>query len=175
MLNIHVFHLFYSWWLQVRTLFVSGLPMDAKPRELYLLFRAYEGYEGSLLKVTSKNGKTASVSLFLRYKYFIFYARIFINHCICFVIYFLQIHIYHSPSDLWHSTHEQALKQLSKIYRWAKLKDNHQNTSKILLEIETRILSTFIYDEFNLDKHREKKIISLIFLLLYLTVPWSAL
>jgi hypothetical protein len=43
-------------------LFVSGLPMDAKPRELYLLFRAYDGYEGSLLKVTSKNGKTASVS-----------------------------------------------------------------------------------------------------------------
>ena len=28
--------------LQVRTLFVSGLPMDTKPRELYLLFRAYE-------------------------------------------------------------------------------------------------------------------------------------
>ncbi|XP_050578827.1 protein couch potato-like isoform X5 [Bombus affinis] len=27
---------------EVRTLFVSGLPMDAKPRELYLLFRAYE-------------------------------------------------------------------------------------------------------------------------------------
>ncbi|TGZ52397.1 hypothetical protein DBV15_10684 [Temnothorax longispinosus] len=26
----------------VRTLFVSGLPMDTKPRELYLLFRAYE-------------------------------------------------------------------------------------------------------------------------------------
>nr|CAD7255795.1 unnamed protein product [Timema shepardi] len=46
--------------MTVRTLFVSGLPMDAKPRELYLLFRAYEGYEGSLLKVTSKNGKTAS-------------------------------------------------------------------------------------------------------------------
>ncbi|KAG8189009.1 hypothetical protein JTE90_014524 [Oedothorax gibbosus] len=46
--------------LQVRTLFVSGLPMDAKPRELYLLFRAYKGYEGSLLKVTSKNGKTSS-------------------------------------------------------------------------------------------------------------------
>merc|ERR1712029_620607 len=45
---------------EVRTLFVSGLPMDAKPIELYLLFRAYEGYEGSLLKVTSKNGKTAS-------------------------------------------------------------------------------------------------------------------
>lgn len=45
---------------EVRTLFVSGLPMDTKPRELYLLFRAYEGYEGSLLKVTSKAGKTSS-------------------------------------------------------------------------------------------------------------------
>lgn len=45
---------------EVCTLFVSGLPMDTKPRELYLLFRSYEGYEGSLLKVTSKNGKTAS-------------------------------------------------------------------------------------------------------------------
>ncbi|XP_062605423.1 U1 small nuclear ribonucleoprotein A-like isoform X7 [Saccostrea cucullata] len=46
--------------VQVRTLFVSGLPMDAKPRELYLLFRAYKGYEGSLLKVTNKNGKNTS-------------------------------------------------------------------------------------------------------------------
>jgi len=45
---------------KVRTLFVSGLPMDAKPRELYLLFRAYKGYEGSLLKVTNKNGKNLS-------------------------------------------------------------------------------------------------------------------
>lgn len=45
---------------QVRTLFVSGLPMDAKPRELYLLFRAYKGYENSLLKVTSKDGKSSS-------------------------------------------------------------------------------------------------------------------
>lgn len=36
--------------------------MDAKPRELYLLFRAYDGYENSQLKVTSKNGKTTSVS-----------------------------------------------------------------------------------------------------------------
>lgn len=32
----------FSFIFQVRTLFVSGLPMDAKPRELYLLFRAYE-------------------------------------------------------------------------------------------------------------------------------------
>ncbi|CAD5126286.1 DgyrCDS14442 [Dimorphilus gyrociliatus] len=45
---------------EVRTLFVSGLPMDAKPRELYLLFRSYKGYEGSLLKVTGKNGKNTS-------------------------------------------------------------------------------------------------------------------
>lgn len=45
-----LFSLFMFWFLmffsslqpQVRTLFVSGLPMDAKPRELYLLFRAYE-------------------------------------------------------------------------------------------------------------------------------------
>ncbi|CAF3581150.1 unnamed protein product [Adineta steineri] len=44
----------------VRTLFVSGLPMDAKPRELYLLFRGFKGYEGSLLKVTNKNGKNLS-------------------------------------------------------------------------------------------------------------------
>lgn len=44
----------------VRTLFVSGLPMDAKPRELYLLFRAYSGYESSLLKMTAKNGKLTS-------------------------------------------------------------------------------------------------------------------
>lgn len=49
----------------MRTLFVSGLPMDAKPRELYLLFRAYDGYENSQLKVTSKNGKTTSVNTFL--------------------------------------------------------------------------------------------------------------
>ena len=47
----------------MRTLFVSGLPLDAKPRELYLLFRAYTGYESSLLKVTQKNGKTSSVSI----------------------------------------------------------------------------------------------------------------
>ncbi|XP_072632428.1 RNA-binding protein with multiple splicing isoform X29 [Canis lupus baileyi] len=41
-------------WDQVRTLFVSGLPLDIKPRELYLLFRPFKGYEGSLIKLTSK-------------------------------------------------------------------------------------------------------------------------
>jgi hypothetical protein len=45
---------------QVRTLFVSGLPVDTKPRELYLLFRAYPGYENSLLKMTNKNGKVGA-------------------------------------------------------------------------------------------------------------------
>ncbi|XP_030286709.1 RNA-binding protein with multiple splicing isoform X2 [Sparus aurata] len=39
---------------EVRTLFVSGLPLDIKPRELYLLFRPFKGYEGSLIKLTSK-------------------------------------------------------------------------------------------------------------------------
>ncbi|XP_019742481.1 RNA-binding protein, mRNA-processing factor 2a isoform X1 [Hippocampus comes] len=39
---------------EVRTLFVSGLPVDIKPRELYLLFRPFKGYEGSLIKLTSK-------------------------------------------------------------------------------------------------------------------------
>uniref|UniRef100_UPI00358E26E0 RNA-binding protein with multiple splicing 2-like n=1 Tax=Myxine glutinosa TaxID=7769 RepID=UPI00358E26E0 len=39
---------------EVRTLFISGLPMDIKPRELYLLFRPFKGYEGSLIKLTSK-------------------------------------------------------------------------------------------------------------------------
>uniref|UniRef100_A0A452U8X3 RNA binding protein, mRNA processing factor 2 n=1 Tax=Ursus maritimus TaxID=29073 RepID=A0A452U8X3_URSMA len=39
---------------KVRTLFVSGLPVDIKPRELYLLFRPFKGYEGSLIKLTSR-------------------------------------------------------------------------------------------------------------------------
>lgn len=44
----------------VRTIFVSGLPMDAKQRELYLLFRSYKGYESSQIKFGGKNGKAAS-------------------------------------------------------------------------------------------------------------------
>ncbi|TGZ61608.1 hypothetical protein CRM22_007910 [Opisthorchis felineus] len=42
---------------QVRTVFVSGLPLDAKPRELYLLFRGFKGYQSSTLKPAGKNGK----------------------------------------------------------------------------------------------------------------------
>ncbi|XP_055259106.1 RNA-binding protein with multiple splicing 2-like [Moschus berezovskii] len=38
----------------VQTLFVSGLPVDIKPRELYLLFRPFKEYEGSLIKLTSR-------------------------------------------------------------------------------------------------------------------------
>ncbi|XP_055344454.1 uncharacterized protein LOC129592439 [Paramacrobiotus metropolitanus] len=45
---------------EVRTLFISGLPMDVKGRELYLLFRGYEGYENSMLKATGKIGKSVS-------------------------------------------------------------------------------------------------------------------
>ncbi len=32
----------FAFCLQVRTLFVSGLPVDIKPRELYLLFRPFK-------------------------------------------------------------------------------------------------------------------------------------
>ncbi|CAK8682373.1 unnamed protein product [Clavelina lepadiformis] len=42
---------------EVRTLFVSGLPADAKKRELYLLFRSFSGYEGSIIRTTAKPGK----------------------------------------------------------------------------------------------------------------------
>ena len=38
---------------QVRTLFVSGLPMDAKPRELYLLFRSYKVCVSLVHKLTT--------------------------------------------------------------------------------------------------------------------------
>ncbi|XP_057186242.1 RNA-binding protein, mRNA-processing factor 2a isoform X1 [Triplophysa rosa] len=46
---------------EVRTLFVSGLPVDIKPRELYLLFRPFKGYEGSLIKLTSKQSVFLSI------------------------------------------------------------------------------------------------------------------
>ncbi|KAI5934340.1 RNA-binding protein with multiple splicing [Manis javanica] len=39
---------------KVRTLFVSDLPLDVKPRELCLLFRPFKGYKGSLIKLISK-------------------------------------------------------------------------------------------------------------------------
>ncbi|XP_065841772.1 RNA-binding protein with multiple splicing 2-like isoform X2 [Oscarella lobularis] len=39
---------------EVRTLFVSGLPPDVRPRELYLLFRPYKDYEGSQIRWATK-------------------------------------------------------------------------------------------------------------------------
>lgn len=48
--------------IKVRTLFVSGLPLDIKARELYLLFRSCNGYESSQLK-SSTSGKNSSNSL----------------------------------------------------------------------------------------------------------------
>ncbi|CAK9290920.1 unnamed protein product [Gordionus sp. m RMFG-2023] len=42
--------------------------MDAKPRELYLLFRNFKGYENSLLKVTNKLGKNLSPVGFITFK-----------------------------------------------------------------------------------------------------------
>uniref|UniRef100_A0ACB8E462 RNA-binding protein with multiple splicing 2 n=1 Tax=Sphaerodactylus townsendi TaxID=933632 RepID=A0ACB8E462_9SAUR len=56
-LFLHLIFLTSRWtgkFSKVRTLFVSGLPVDIKPRELYLLFRPFKGYEGSLIKLTSK-------------------------------------------------------------------------------------------------------------------------
>ncbi|KAL3119810.1 hypothetical protein niasHT_002150 [Heterodera trifolii] len=45
----------------VRTLFVSGLPVDVKERELYLLFRACAGYESCKLKADPSPGKNGTV------------------------------------------------------------------------------------------------------------------
>ena len=66
--KIHEFVLSPRWALngvfvytQVRTLFVSGLPMDVRPREIYLLFRTYNGYAGSSLKLMAKHGKIPQV------------------------------------------------------------------------------------------------------------------
>jgi len=52
---------------EVRTLFVSGLPMDVKQREIYLMFRSFPGYQGSLLKVTGKEGKKTSPVAFVTF------------------------------------------------------------------------------------------------------------
>uniref|UniRef100_A0A8B9XLJ5 RRM domain-containing protein n=1 Tax=Bos mutus grunniens TaxID=30521 RepID=A0A8B9XLJ5_BOSMU len=39
---------------EVRTLWVSGFPVDIKPRQLYLLFGPFKGYKGSLIMPTSR-------------------------------------------------------------------------------------------------------------------------
>ncbi|XP_066915506.1 uncharacterized protein [Clytia hemisphaerica] len=53
---------------EVRTLFVSGLPMDTKPREIYLMFRGFKGYQSSLLKLTGKEGKKATPVAFVTFE-----------------------------------------------------------------------------------------------------------
>ncbi|XP_060695149.1 low choriolytic enzyme-like [Hemiscyllium ocellatum] len=39
---------------EVGTLFFSGLPTDIEPSELYLVFRSFKGYEGSVIKLASQ-------------------------------------------------------------------------------------------------------------------------
>ncbi|XP_027410273.1 LOW QUALITY PROTEIN: RNA-binding protein with multiple splicing 2-like [Bos indicus x Bos taurus] len=39
---------------EVRTLWVSGFPVDIKSRQLYLLFRPFKGHKGSLIMLTSR-------------------------------------------------------------------------------------------------------------------------
>lgn len=53
---------------EVRTLFVSGLPMDVRPREIYLLFRTYDGYTGSSLKLMAKHGKIPQPVAFVSFQ-----------------------------------------------------------------------------------------------------------
>ena len=49
---------------RVRTLFVSGIPMDVTTREMYLLFRACEGYEDNTIKPSPKGVSTCSTFFF---------------------------------------------------------------------------------------------------------------
>lgn len=61
--------IFYALRLQVRTLFVSGLPVDIKPRELYLLFRPFKVSNMVYLEEVLKRAEHISQSvrqLFLR-------------------------------------------------------------------------------------------------------------
>ncbi|GBG63024.1 hypothetical protein CBR_g34725 [Chara braunii] len=49
----------------VRTLFVSGLPQDVKDRELYVLFRPYDGYESSQIRVPSRSPHPVGFAVFV--------------------------------------------------------------------------------------------------------------
>lgn len=57
----HLLNLFF----QVRTLFVSGLPLDIKPRELYLLFRPFK-VPFLYFKTLLKEAKRLDVSDFIK-------------------------------------------------------------------------------------------------------------
>jgi len=53
---------------EVRTVFVSGLPIDAKPREVYNLFRFHLGFEGSIMRMSAKPGKPATPVGFITFE-----------------------------------------------------------------------------------------------------------
>ncbi|XP_057542432.1 uncharacterized protein LOC130820904 isoform X2 [Amaranthus tricolor] len=49
---------------ELRTLFVAGLPEDVKPREIYNLFRDFDGYLSSNLRSPSKNSQPFAFAVF---------------------------------------------------------------------------------------------------------------
>jgi RNA recognition motif-containing protein len=40
---------------EVKTLFVSGLPLNVREREIYLLFQQCKGYDSSIIKLKGKS------------------------------------------------------------------------------------------------------------------------
>lgn len=56
---------------ELRTLFIAGLPADAKPREVYNLFRDFPGYVSSHLRT----GKSSQVPLPLLQSFFLLHVR----------------------------------------------------------------------------------------------------
>lgn len=50
--------------LEVRTLFISGLPDDIKEREIYNLFRTHRGYESCQLKYTGRGYQIVAFAVF---------------------------------------------------------------------------------------------------------------
>jgi hypothetical protein len=54
--------------INVRTLFVSGLPLDTKAREIHLLFIGFKGFKGSLLKQAMKDGVECNPVAFVMFE-----------------------------------------------------------------------------------------------------------
>lgn len=54
--------------INVRTLFVSGLPLDAKAREIHLLFIGFKGFKGSFLKQAMKDGVECNPVAFVMFE-----------------------------------------------------------------------------------------------------------
>jgi len=52
---------------EVRTLFVSGLPVDVRQREVFNIFRFYEGYENCIIKTTPRPGKNNAPVAFVTF------------------------------------------------------------------------------------------------------------